>query len=173
METPSETSTIDSRTIFWKRDFCARARWYQRLHYGRDPHGQIFLVIPKTTPTNGNFTTAQNFAAADNCVSPSEHVLDGLKWATGRTGESSFAIELTITPHYTITDTAKDIETKPMDEEASVLKAHYVSGIGRHPFSTDRTKEPTNDDTKKEMKHGWQHLHRAGNQEQDNNEGPI
>jgi len=86
-------------------------------------------VIPKTAPADDNFTIAQIFAAAGCCDSPSEHVLDGVKW------------------------------------EAYVLKAHYASGIGRHTFSTDRTKEPTNDDTKKVMKHGWQHLHRAGNRE--------
>ena len=37
-----------------------------------------------------------------------------------------------------IKDAFQNLETKPTDEEANVLKTHYASGIGRHLFSTDR-----------------------------------
>ena len=91
-------------------------------------------VILKTPPTNGNSTTAQNVATTDCCDSLSDHEL--------------------VTLHHTITDASHDLETKPTDEEANVLKAHNASGIGRHLFGTDRTKEPTNVGTKKVMKRG-------------------
>ena len=37
-----------------------------------------------------------------------------------------------------IKDAVQNLETKPTDEEANVLKTHDASGIGRHLFSSDR-----------------------------------
>ena len=83
----------------------------------------------------------------------------------------------TVEPHYNITDehiqndiiknritdASQDLETKPMDDNANVLKTYYEGGIGRLLFSTIRTVEPTNVNPNK-TKYGWQDLHRAGSQ---------